>query len=221
MPGLAGCLFSPDRHAESSSLTPPPPPPPPPPGGPDTTLAQFKLAYTSMDIDRYRECLGDNFRFVFNPSDVALLNLPASCLTRAQDLAATANIFSGNPLTKPNEIVPGVKEIRITRFDRAEPWVREGPDHPEFPNTDRATYDVEMSIERLDASSLLIAGQQMFYVSYRDSVIGGAQRRVWKLTGQRDLTSATGSKGVGQDSWGSIKVLYYNLNGTDPERGSR
>ena len=186
-----GCLFSPD--------TPPNVDPPPQPtkyiwpGAPDSLMYNFRTAYTSMDIDHYREALHPDFRFIFNQLDVERLNLPSSFETFADDITSTANMFSGNSIVKPDQTtVPGVSAINIQVLDRTEPWVDEGSDNPDFPNTQRATFNVAMSLARVsNATTLLISGQQMFYVSYKDSTHNGLPARYYQLRGQRDLTSIT------------------------------
>ncbi len=187
----AGCIFSPDTPSDKPQ---PPPPPPRFAGSADSLMANFKDAYSGMDIEKYREVLHTDFRFIFNPIDVTRLNLPTSFITRAEDIATTTNMFSGNTIIKPapEDPVPGVSKITITQLDRVGVWTDIGADDPDFPNTERAVYNLEMNIYRVDnATTFLIRGQQEFYVSHRDSTVSGQVKPYYQLRGQRDLTQVT------------------------------
>jgi hypothetical protein len=178
------------------------------PANPDTLMARFRTVYAGRNIDGYRAVLADGFRFLFSAVDVTRLNLPRAYFTRDEDLGSTANMFSGDPVIKPDGSVPGVTSILIPTWSRSGTWTATGPADPDFPNTQRATYTVGLRIYRQAyATILLLDGQETFYVSARDSTCDGITRPYWQLRGQRDLTSITG-KATEEDTWGEVKVLY-------------
>ena len=55
------------------------------------------------------------------------------------------------------------------------------------------------------ANTVIVYGQQEFYVSSQDSVVSGVTKQYYRLRGQRDLT--IGSK-TETTSWGGVKNLY-------------
>ena len=203
----AGCLFAPGDDDNG------PPPPPPPPAvklatAPDTLMMMFRVAYTGMDSTKYEAVLDPSFRFLFNPIDVTRFNLPSAFLTRADDLRSSGHMFSGRSLVKPDGTVPGVSDIHIAQFARTTQWTPLGPDNPDFPNSQYAIFNIAMSIARVsNSTTLLINGQQQFYVSERDTTVGGQTMHYYELIGQRDLTSITGKATEGT-TWGTVKTLY-------------
>ncbi len=201
----AGC----DDQELGVDRPPPPPPPPPPipfPVTPDTLMTNFKVAYTSMDIDLYRKALHGYFRFLFNPEDVVRLSLPSASMNAAADLASTYNMFSGNSFQRPDQTVaPGVAQIQFVQFDRTSPWVPQDS-ASDFPNSESAFFKVEIHIVRVgEASTLVIVGQEQFYVSRRDSVYNGLPMPYYQLVGQRDLSTV---KTIAHTTWGGVKYLY-------------
>lgn len=182
----SGCIFSPDNNDPNP---PPPTPPPPFPGDPDTLMTNFRSAYSSMKIDDYRIVLNPQYVFILNPDDVP----PGESdrLTYAEELHIAENMFSGEPLEKPNgDTVPGISSIAIAALNRLGPWTNVGPNDPDFPNTKRGLYEIQLSFSRADANTIIVSGQQEFYVTNRDSLVNGAVRQFHQLRGQRDLTQS-------------------------------
>jgi len=179
----AGCLFSPD----------PSPDPPPPavvipfPDSEDQLIANFKTAYTGMKIDDYRPVLHPQYVFILRPEDV----LPGESdrFTYAEELAVTENMFSGLPIERPGDSpVPAISGIAISTLNRLGTWITVGADDPDFPNTRRGLYEIQLSFSRAGANTIIVNGQQEFYVTSKDSLVDGATKQYWQLRGQRDLT---------------------------------
>lgn len=76
----------------------------------------------------------------------------------------------------------------------------------------KATFEVQMLIERDQGSQLQVAGGAVFFVAARDSLVGGVVKPHYQLRGQQDLTRGTGGKLALADnpviSWGTVKILY-------------
>ena len=193
----AGCIFSPDDK-------PGPPQPPPPAVFPDTAdklMSNFQLAYSGMDYEKYQEVLHANFRFLFKPEDA--VGLPDDVLTRDEELTISYNMFSGEPRPQPDgPPEPGITRITISQLNRKDAWIAVDPSDPNFYEpedvangkhaSEQATYEVQMQIERDQGSQLQVAGDTIFFVASRDSLVNGVIKRYYQLRGQRDLTRSTG-----------------------------
>jgi len=179
----SGCLFSPDND----SKPPPPPPVIPFPDSADQLIANFKTAYTSMKIDDYRPVLHPQYVFILRPEDVPLGE--SDRFTYAEELAVAENMFSGLPIPRPGDTaVPAISSIAIATLDRQGTWSDMGPSDPDFPNTSRGLYLIQLTFSRADANTIIVNGQQEFYVASKDSLVGGVTKQYFQLRGQRDLT---------------------------------
>ena len=58
-----------------------------------------------------------------------------------------------------------------------------------IPNARFSLYDVTFLFDRPGASTLKVEGQIKFYVTSRDSVVGGVTKASWEMIGQQDLTN--------------------------------
>lgn len=195
----AGCLFSPDSQTREPHGDPPPP------ELPDQLLAILEAAYTGRDMTLYSRTLHPAYVFLLRPEDA----LPgvSDRLTFAEELAVAQNMFSGQPIERSGGVlVPAISSISFATFNRMGPWTDVGPEDPDFPNTERALYEIQLTFSRDNANTIIVTGLQEFYVCTRDSLIGGVLTPFRQLRGQRDLSG--GSKGVDGDSWGAVKCLY-------------
>lgn len=200
---VAGCLFSPDPKTHENPL----PPKPPLPDTQDKLMANFRAAYTGSDIETYSQALHPGYVFLLRPE--AVLPGEGDRFTCAKELAAAENMFSGLPIERPGHVfVPAISAISIATLDRQGAWIAIGPSDPDFPNTWRGVYTIQISFSRADASTIIVTGAQEFYVSARDSLVDGVPKPFYQLRGQRDLSGE--SKGVEGDSWGAVKCLYSN-----------
>ncbi len=182
----SGCLFSPDNDTQ------PPPPPPviPFPDSEDQLIANFKTAYTSMNIDNYRPVLHPDYLFILRAEDVP----PGGSdrFTYAEELAVTENMFSGLPIERPGDTtVPAISSISIAVLNRLGIWIDVGPSDTNFPNTRKGLYEIQITFSRPDANTIIVNGEQEFYVASRDSVANGLTRQYFQLRGQVDMTRST------------------------------
>jgi hypothetical protein len=182
----SGCIFSPDDDGGGGGT---PPPPRPFPDSADQVMANFRSAYTAMDIDYYNDVLHNDYRFLFKPEDAA--SLPTSFYTKAEEMEATENMFSGEAHQRPDGgSEPGISGITIGTWIRQGLWTDIGPNDPDFPNTRRAVYEVALDFARAGFSTIQVRGQQEFYVSSRDSLVNGVTLQFYQVRGQRDLTNS-------------------------------
>jgi hypothetical protein len=193
----AGCIFSPDEKGGG----PPTPPPVVFPDTPDKLMDNFQTAYSGMSYEKYQEVLHANFRFLFKPEDA--VGLPDDVLTRDEELTISYNMFSGEPRPQPDgPPEPGITRITISVLNRKDAWIAVDPSDPNFYEPEdapsgqhasqQATFEVQMQIERDQGSQLQVAGDTIFFVAHRDSLVGGVIKPYYQLRGQRDLTRSTG-----------------------------
>lgn len=84
------------------------------PGSPDKVMANFVTVYGSMDLEGYAQVLHEDFVFTFQPCDVQKLGLLKDHLTRQEELAVAANMFSRADVTKDDgRKVPGIHCIEF------------------------------------------------------------------------------------------------------------
>lgn len=198
----SGCLFSPEPKTHDL----PPLLVDPLPDTPDQLIANFKTAYTGLEIAPYRRALHPDYVFIFRPEDVPLGG--SGRLTRAEELAVAANMFSRLPLERPGDTpVPAISGIAISVLNRLAAWTDAGPSDPDFPNTKRALYEIQISFTQSPQFTLIVTGQQEFYVASRDSTVNGETKRYFQLRGQRDLSDG---RKIAESSWGELKRLYLN-----------
>jgi hypothetical protein len=178
-----GCLFSPDEDAK------PPPPNKPKYEFPDTEdvlMANFREAYSKMDLDGYRDVLHPDFRFMFQQLDIEHLGLPSDHWTREEELLSANKMFNGLGPTP-------ISKINIDVMDPQTPWQDTGSGHPDFPDSRRRVYAISMEITRPGDTTLMVTGLQEFFAVSRDSVVSGATVPYWELYGQIDRTEGAGS----------------------------
>jgi hypothetical protein len=199
--GAAGCFFSPDRAHDDP---PAPPPGPPWPDTPDQLIANFKAAYDSMALGDYGAALHPQYQFILQAADV--LPGEADRFTRAEELQVATNMFSGHPVEKPDgTTAPGISAIVLAVLTRSTPWTDMGAAAPDFPLTKRALYDIQISFARAGYNTIIVIGQQEFFVSVRDSLVHGVVKPYCQLRGQRDLSYGNKNE---MNTWSRVKNLY-------------
>ncbi len=172
------------------------------PDSEDKLLINYVYAYENQILQTYADGLGAGFRFLFKQADVDNLDLPRNFWLRDEDLAGTANMFADQPTGGE----PPVSLIAFDQFDALTLW--SNSTDPEFPGARRRLFQVGLRVERPGSTTLLVSGQEEFFVAVRDSLLpGGASRPYWELVGQRDMTGL-GKLANEIASWGLLKYLY-------------
>jgi hypothetical protein len=191
--------------SDSPWSDPTPPPPPPPPDTPDVLMTRFKAAYGGMKIDDYRTVLASNYQFILRAADVPAGQ--SDRFTFADELHIAENMFSGNAVQKPDgTTAPGISSITVSVLTRSQPWAYVGASDPDFPLTQHSLYEIQISFARAGFNTIIVTGQQEFFVSWRDTVVNGVTKPFYQLRGQRDLSN--GTKATEMSSWGGVKSLY-------------
>jgi hypothetical protein len=182
-----GCLFSPEDDPGGGGT---PPPKYEFPDTPDKLMSNFQLAYSGLDINQYRNILHPDFIFKFLEADVDALNLPSDRLFKDEELLSAQKMFSGSPGVDPLDGTPvaGISDITFELFDREGTW--EGTDDAvDFPGTQKAVFNTQVSFLRPGSTTIIVDGQTIFYVAARDSTVNGVTRDYYQLRGWVDRTA--------------------------------
>ena len=176
------------------------------PGTPELLLQLFITAHEELDIDIYGKLLHEGFKFFLQRDDIENLGLPFDHLNRDDDIACMTHIFSGAPYLRPDgEVEAGISQITFSRLEQRSTWAPS--DHPDFPDAQRAGFEVDMAFHRPGDTTILINGLAEFYVTSRDSLYLGENVQFWQIRGIVDQTNS-GGKATENVSWGSTKALY-------------
>ena len=179
-----GCLFSPENDEEQREK--PPATEYPWPGSPEQLMANFSTAYSEMDINQYREILHPDFIFKFLATDLEQIEVPGGDRWfRVDELESTTKMFNGSPGWDGENTVPGISDITFELFDQDGVW-GETDDNVDFPGTQRAVYNVQVSFLRAGNATIQVKGQALFYVTAKDSTNGGLPAQYYQLQGWVD-----------------------------------
>ncbi len=186
MCAASGCIFSPDDDGGGGGTTVVRPFP----GTPDQVMENFRTAYSTRDLDFYNEVLHADYRFYFTQEDVLSGAVPTEFWGKAEEMEATENIFSGNAYQSPDGgSEAGVSAITFSQLDQTVDWQPVGPEDPDFPSTQWASFTVAIDFERTGDTTIQVRGQQLFWVSCDTVVVDGLRKAYYQVRGQRDYTS--------------------------------
>jgi hypothetical protein len=179
-----GCIFSPQSEDGGPAT---PPPEAVWPDTPEKLMGNFEIAYLTMDYTIYEDVLHEDYKFVFADG--------LRIWERLDDLESMQNLFAGNPGEDPDTgaIKPGVQSIDINTFIPLGDWIHEPATHPNFPDSERALYNV-MLVFNLGLgddgtpSTITVQSDQLFYVRSEEIDQGdGTTKTKFFLLGQQDF----------------------------------
>jgi len=176
-----GCIFSPDPDPEPET------PIVEPFQWPDTAdklLENFERAYGEMNTTEYELILHEDYKFIFIDN--------VDIWYRQDDIQSTSNMFAGNPgEDELGNFKDGVQSISINTLIRQTPWEAVPADDPDFPNSEKAFYQVQIVFTLNGGeNTITVDSDQQFYVKSEDVDQGdGTTRLRYYLYGQRDLES--------------------------------
>ncbi|MBK7189500.1 MAG: hypothetical protein IPH86_12650 [bacterium] len=173
-------------------------------------MANFQLAYETMDYDEFLHLLHPDCVTILQPSTVALFPSLGPTLDVTEERRIHERMFSRNDVTDPNgALVPGVQSIAFQTFARQGTWGTSSGTDP-IPDTWCALYDVVVLFDHgaLYATSK-VQGTIRFYVTARDSIVGGVTKPYYRMRGQLDLTQdMKAGLATESSSWGEVKARY-------------
>lgn len=181
----------------------------PDPVTPDQLIQHFQSAYESMDAPGLMSLLDPDFVTILQQSTINSFPDVGSTLDVGEEQRIHERMFSGHDVTDPyGMLVPAVTAITFEILARQGPW-NISPDTDPIPNTANALYDVLVLMDRGSSRSRLkTIGSIRFYVTSRDTVIGGAVRSIYRMRGQRDLTLDQKAASEEYVAWGTVKALF-------------
>lgn len=187
----------------------PEPSPLPFPDTPDQLMANFQTTYEQMDFAKLFRLLHPDFECVLQQSTVNEFPDVGPTLDIMEELRIHERLFSKRDVTDPvGVLVPAIQVISFQTFARQGAWGA-APPTDQFPDAENALYDVVVLFNRGQTfSTLKVQGSLRFYVTHRDSTVGGVTKPYYQMLGQRDLT--TDQKAMGQESscWGSVMAIF-------------
>ena len=135
------------------------------PDTPTRLMDNFARAYAGRDLETYTNLLHDDFVFHFTSCDAKRMGNPDAHLTKQQELASAANMFSGRVVQKDDgRVLPAITAIEFLHFAPEGPW-REVADSDLPAGTKVCTYRVSLRIRRSRSSDLSIEGFAVFYAA--------------------------------------------------------
>jgi len=174
------------------------------PATPEAFMLAFAQAYTDMNLPDYDALVRPqyDFKFLDPVRDTATWS-------RELDMTSTERMFNGEPGDLYDGVITcaGVDSIRIAEFIRLTPWETTDPDDPDFPDAERALYQIEI-VFHVDAgeNSLTVASGQIFYLAAEETAKSDGDRATgYRLCGQRDMRLAKANENL---YWGDIKRMF-------------
>lgn len=186
----SGCIFSPGD-------TPPCTDPSCQPGGgglqfpdtPDKLLQNFQTIYEQMDFTEFAKIIHPDYITILQQSTINDFPDVGETLDINEELRIHERMFSKRDVTDPDGLlVPAIQTISFQTFARQGTWGL-SPANDQIPNAENALYDVVFLFDRGQTySTLKVQGSIRFYVTHRDSTVGGVTKPYYQMIGQRDLT---------------------------------
>ena len=195
------------KSEEPPLLLPPDEPRLPFPDTPDKLMANLQTVYEQGDFHGLVNLLAAGHVTLLQTATQAQFPALGDRLDRDEELRCHERLFSHQDVTDPEgAVVPAIATIAFQTYARQGAWALSESSDPIL-NTTCAMYDVMVLWDRGQLYSMLKSqGQVRFYVTSRDSTVGGVTRPYYQLAGQKDLTQATKSSDL--MAWGTVKGLF-------------
>ncbi|MCK9996791.1 MAG: PKD domain-containing protein [Candidatus Krumholzibacteria bacterium] len=174
---------------------------------PDSLMALWETALSTMDSTMYSDMYDQDFRFHFSVVDTSEFHLSTDYMTRDETVQTGWNMFSGQEITNWQGVdEPGVARIIFQRMTRETPWeiVAVGSEPP----TASARFSIQINVERgFGDTTLMAAGSYDFFAGARDTVLAdGTATRFYRLT---SMVAVNPDKIPGViNTWGGVHVTY-------------
>lgn len=179
------------------------------PDDPDKLMRNFLTTYESMNFTEFTRMTAPAFVTVLQQSTTTRFPTVGTTLDVLEEKRIAERMFSRQSVVDPlGSTVPGIQTVEFLTFARQSAWTTSPPGDA-IPNTTNALYDVELRLDRGQTASMLaVLGTIRFYVTQRDSVVGGAHRPYYQMVGQVDLTDPGFDKALRLTAWGTVKALF-------------
>jgi hypothetical protein len=174
---------------------------------PDSLMALWETALTTMDSTMYSDMYDQDFRFHFSVVDTSEFHLLTDYMTRDETVQTGWNMFSGEDITNWLGVdEPGVARIIFKQMTQETPWetVAAGSEPPRA----SARFSIQIYVERgFGDPPLLAAGSYDFFAGARDTVLeNGTTTQYYRLT---NMVAVNPGKIPGViNTWGGVHVTY-------------
>ncbi len=175
---------------------------------PDSLMALWQTALTTMDSTMYRDIYEPDFRFQFSAGDTSEFQLLTDYMTCDETVQTGWNMFSGQNITNwQGVVVPGVVRIYFPVMTQETSWViaDEGSAHP---GARQARFAIQMYVERgYGISTIFAAGSYDFYAVPCDTIIeDGTISEYFRLLG---MVAVNPGEKIGViNTWGGVHLTY-------------
>lgn len=201
--GLTGC------NDEDPIIPPAAVPGLPFPDTPDKLMANFRTIYETKDYDSFRDMLCPDFITILQEGTFARYPDVGTTLDVAEEHRIHGRMFAGQSVTDPDGVVvAGVTAIEFLVFEPVGTWTHAQPGE-QFSGDEWRMYNVIIMLDCSESGYTHdVRGQIRFYATHRDSVVNGATKPYYQMSGQMDLTLDQFGKGTESSAWGTVKALF-------------
>ena len=180
---------------------------------PDSLMALWELALTSMDSTMYRDMYDPAFRFQFSAGDMNEFQLLTEYMTRDETVQTGWNMFSGREITNwQGAIVPGVSRISFPFLTQDTTWeiVAAGAN-----TRASARFTFQMFVERGYGYPILAAtGSFDFFAMSSDTVdADGTPTQYYQLFSMVEVDPVKELEVV--NTWGGVHLTYLTNEGPE------
>jgi len=177
------------------------------PDTPEALLSRLQAGYEARDKADYLSLLTPDFLFILRPETTNRYPELGPALDFAEEERIHNRMFSGQGVVDPmGDLQPAVQAVSFQTFQALNDW-SETDDPLQFPDTQRALFNVELLIDcGQNFSTYKATGRVKIYVREYSRLEGAEEITYYKLAGMVDLTQS--DKGVERTPWGLIKAFY-------------
>ena len=182
---------------------------------PDSLMALWQTALTTMDSTMYRDIYEPDFRFHFSASDTSEFQLLTEYMTRDETVQTGWNMFSGQDVTNwKGTVVPGVVRIYFPVMTQETSWAIAG-EGSAYPGARHARFAIQMYVERsYGITTIFAVGSYDFYAVPRDTIIeDGTISEYFRLLGM--VAVNPGEKTGVISTWGGVHMTYMTNEAPD------
>ncbi len=174
---------------------------------PDSLMALWQTALTTMDSTMYRDMYDPDFRFHFSDGDMSEFQLLTDYMTGDETVQTGWNMFSGEDITNwQGAFVPGVVRIHFPVMTQETLWeIVVAGSAPAIAN---ARFTMQMYVERgYGISTIFAAGSYDFFAMARDTILeGGTVTQYYQLI---DMVAVNPDEKMGViNTWGGVHLTY-------------
>jgi len=166
---------------------------------PDSVMANLRLAYENQHLQRYMDCLAEDFTFYPSPLTVAQHEWIPESWDRLDEHRIHQEMFGGSNF---------VRNIILDLLQSGEPVEIPGPD-PEDPVRYEYIFGVDLRVDCQDSIMYVASAPSMFLLQVDREEVGPHGEELWEVAVWYDVDE-TGfcDRPVLPTTWGELKALF-------------